>query len=69
MKAPSCVCNHSGLLDSEPLREADEDSVSEVNLSNSMMTEEEREEIQQELAKVCFKRAHPPQQQQVLIGC
>ncbi|XP_019201293.1 tumor protein D53 isoform X6 [Oreochromis niloticus] len=40
-----------GFLDSEPLREADEDLVSEVNLSASM-TEEEREEIQQELAKL-----------------
>lgn len=49
-----CVYNRSGFLDSEPLREADEDSVSEVNLNNSMMTEEEREEIQQELAKVCL---------------
>uniref|UniRef100_A0A3B4YU49 Tpd52 like 1 n=1 Tax=Seriola lalandi dorsalis TaxID=1841481 RepID=A0A3B4YU49_SERLL len=35
-----------------PLREADEDLVSEVNLNNSIMTEEEREEIQQELAKL-----------------
>ncbi|XP_062293417.1 tumor protein D53 isoform X1 [Scomber scombrus] len=41
-----------GFLDSEPLREADEDLVSEVNLNNSIMTEEEREEIQQELAKL-----------------
>ncbi|XP_040919641.1 tumor protein D53 isoform X4 [Toxotes jaculatrix] len=41
-----------GFLDSEPLREADEDLVSEVNLNNSVMTEEEREEIQQELAKL-----------------
>ncbi|CAI5683435.1 unnamed protein product [Oreochromis niloticus] len=41
----------AGFLDSEPLREADEDLVSEVNLSASM-TEEEREEIQQELAKL-----------------
>jgi len=48
--------SQTGFLDSEPLREADEDLVSEVNLNNSMMTEEEREEIQQELAKVC-KRA------------
>lgn len=47
---PLCVF-HTGFLDSEPLREADEDFVSEVNLSASM-TEEEREEIQQELAKV-----------------
>ncbi|XP_037837471.1 tumor protein D53 isoform X4 [Kryptolebias marmoratus] len=42
----------AGFLDSEPLKEADEDLVSEVNLSNSVMTEEEREEIQQELAKL-----------------
>uniref|UniRef100_A0A8P4GC21 Tpd52 like 1 n=1 Tax=Dicentrarchus labrax TaxID=13489 RepID=A0A8P4GC21_DICLA len=41
-----------GFLDSEPLREADEDFVSEVNLSNPIMTDEEREEIQQELAKL-----------------
>ncbi|KAF6735888.1 Tumor protein D53 [Oryzias melastigma] len=41
-----------GFLDSEPLREADEDAASEVNLSNSVMTEEEREEIQEELAKL-----------------
>lgn len=41
-----------GFLDSEPLREADEDMASEVNLNNSSMTEEEREEIQQELAKL-----------------
>lgn len=46
-----CVCVFTGFLDSEPLREADED-VSDVNLNNCMMTEEEREEIQQELAKV-----------------
>ncbi|XP_051264558.1 tumor protein D53 isoform X4 [Dicentrarchus labrax] len=42
----------AGFLDSEPLREADEDFVSEVNLSNPIMTDEEREEIQQELAKL-----------------
>ncbi|XP_050927897.1 tumor protein D53 isoform X3 [Lates calcarifer] len=42
----------AGFLDSQPLREADEDLVSEVNLSNPIMTEEEREEIQQELAKL-----------------
>ncbi|XP_078130095.1 tumor protein D53 isoform X3 [Sander vitreus] len=42
----------TGFLDSEPLREADEDMASEVNLNNSIMTEEEREEIQQELAKL-----------------
>uniref|UniRef100_UPI003AAA99BF tumor protein D53 isoform X3 n=1 Tax=Centroberyx gerrardi TaxID=166262 RepID=UPI003AAA99BF len=41
-----------GLLASEPFREADEDLESEVNLNNSMLTEEEREEIQQELAKL-----------------
>ncbi|KAG8011213.1 hypothetical protein GBF38_005910 [Nibea albiflora] len=42
----------TGFLDSEPLREADEDFASEVNLSNSIMTEEEREEIQRELVKL-----------------
>lgn len=42
-------------MDSEPLKEADEDLVSEVSLNNSVMTEEERDEIQQELAKVCTK--------------
>ncbi|XP_034755528.1 tumor protein D53 isoform X8 [Etheostoma cragini] len=41
-----------GFLDSEPLREADEDMASDVNLNNSIMTEAEREEIQQELAKL-----------------
>ncbi|XP_042359344.1 tumor protein D53 isoform X3 [Plectropomus leopardus] len=41
-----------GFLDSEPLREADEDLASEVNLNNPSMTEEEREEIQQELIKL-----------------
>ncbi|XP_028252758.1 tumor protein D53 isoform X4 [Parambassis ranga] len=41
-----------GFLDSEPLREADEDLASEVNLNNYVMTDEEREEIQQELAKL-----------------
>ncbi|XP_076016272.1 tumor protein D53 isoform X2 [Genypterus blacodes] len=41
-----------GLLDSEPLREADEDLVSEVNLDYPIMTEEEREEIQRELIKL-----------------
>ncbi|KAK1888722.1 Tumor protein D53 like [Dissostichus eleginoides] len=40
-----------GFLDSEPLREADEDMASEINLNNCLLTEEEREEIQQELAK------------------
>ncbi|XP_049612660.1 tumor protein D53 isoform X7 [Syngnathus scovelli] len=38
-------------LDSEPLRETDEHT-SDLNLSNSIMTEEEREEIQLELAKL-----------------
>uniref|UniRef100_A0A1A8AD57 Tumor protein D52-like 1 n=1 Tax=Nothobranchius furzeri TaxID=105023 RepID=A0A1A8AD57_NOTFU len=42
----------AGFLDSEPLKEADEDLVSEVNLNNSVMTEEEREEIQQDLLKL-----------------
>ncbi|XP_058469407.1 tumor protein D53 isoform X6 [Solea solea] len=42
----------AGFMDSEPLKEADEDLVSEVNLTNSTMTEEERQEIQQELAKL-----------------
>ncbi|XP_049913824.1 tumor protein D53 isoform X6 [Epinephelus moara] len=42
----------AGFLDSEPLREADEDMASEVNLNNSSLTEEEREEIQQELIKL-----------------
>ncbi|XP_047429638.1 tumor protein D53 isoform X6 [Mugil cephalus] len=41
-----------GFLDSEPLREADEDLASDVNLNNPILTEEEREEIQQELAKL-----------------
>ncbi|XP_056284614.1 tumor protein D53 isoform X3 [Pseudoliparis swirei] len=41
----------AGFLDSEPLREADEDMASEVHL-NSSLTEEEREEIQQELDKL-----------------
>ena len=39
-----------GLLDSEPLREADEDLASEGNYP--ILTEEEREEIHQELDKV-----------------
>lgn len=47
-----CEYFHTGFLDSEPLREADEDLASEVNLNNTVMTEEEREEIQQELTKV-----------------
>ncbi|MEQ2220623.1 hypothetical protein ILYODFUR_007234 [Ilyodon furcidens] len=41
-----------GFLDSQPLSEADEDLVSEVSLNNSNMTEEEREEILQELTKL-----------------
>ena len=49
-----CMNYPSGFLDSEPLRETDEDSVSDVNLDPSAMTEEEREEIQQELCKVRF---------------
>lgn len=48
----ACVL-FSGFLDSEPLREADEDMASEINLNNCLLTEEEREEIQQQLAKVC----------------
>ncbi|XP_067098480.1 tumor protein D53 isoform X4 [Osmerus mordax] len=41
-----------GLLDAEPLRESEEDNmVSDVDLNNTV-TEEEREEIQQELAKL-----------------
>lgn len=44
--------SHPGFLDSDPLREADEDSVSDINLNSAVMTEEEREEIQQELTKV-----------------
>lgn len=43
----------TGFLASEALKETDEDSGSEVNLNSSIMTEEEREEILQELAKVC----------------
>ncbi|XP_047244122.1 tumor protein D53 isoform X4 [Girardinichthys multiradiatus] len=42
----------AGFLDSQPLSEADEDLVSEVSLNNSNMTEEEREEILQELTKL-----------------
>uniref|UniRef100_A0A3B3VC56 Tpd52 like 1 n=1 Tax=Poecilia latipinna TaxID=48699 RepID=A0A3B3VC56_9TELE len=41
-----------GFLDSQPLREADEDLASEVSLNNSNMTEEEREEILQEMTKL-----------------
>ncbi|XP_051954434.1 tumor protein D53 homolog isoform X2 [Xyrauchen texanus] len=40
-----------GLLDKEPLKEVDEDMVSEVDLNNTV-TEEEREEMQNELAKL-----------------
>lgn len=40
-----------GLLDKEPLKEVDEDMVSEVDLNNTV-TEEEREEIENELIKV-----------------
>ncbi|KAL6095667.1 tumor protein D53 isoform X14 [Pungitius pungitius] len=42
---------HQGFLDSEPLREADEDMASELHL-NSSLTEEEREDILQELSKL-----------------
>ncbi|XP_014890896.1 tumor protein D53 isoform X1 [Poecilia latipinna] len=42
----------AGFLDSQPLREADEDLASEVSLNNSNMTEEEREEILQEMTKL-----------------
>uniref|UniRef100_A0A8C5NEU7 Tumor protein D53 n=1 Tax=Gouania willdenowi TaxID=441366 RepID=A0A8C5NEU7_GOUWI len=42
----------AGFLDSEPLKESDEDLGSELNLNNCIMTEEEREEFQQELAKL-----------------
>ncbi|XP_035472748.1 tumor protein D53 isoform X3 [Scophthalmus maximus] len=42
----------AGFLDSEPLKESDEDFVSEVNLNNCIMTDEEREEAQQELDKL-----------------
>ncbi|XP_056872092.1 tumor protein D53 isoform X5 [Takifugu flavidus] len=42
----------AGFLASGPLKETDEDSGSEVNLNSSIMTEEEREEILQELAKL-----------------
>ncbi|XP_067240357.1 tumor protein D53 isoform X7 [Chanodichthys erythropterus] len=40
-----------GLLDKEPLKEADEDMVSEVDLNNTV-TEEEREEMENELTKL-----------------
>lgn len=40
-----------GLLDKESLKEVDEDMVSEVDLNNTV-TEEEREEMENELTKV-----------------
>ncbi|XP_050995181.1 tumor protein D53 isoform X5 [Labeo rohita] len=40
-----------GLLDKEPLKEVDEDMVSEVDLNNTI-TEEEREEMENELTKL-----------------
>uniref|UniRef100_A0A673LY48 Tpd52 like 1 n=1 Tax=Sinocyclocheilus rhinocerous TaxID=307959 RepID=A0A673LY48_9TELE len=40
-----------GLLDKEPLKEVDEDMVSEVDLNNTV-TEEEREEMENELTKL-----------------
>ncbi|XP_062406552.1 tumor protein D53 isoform X1 [Sardina pilchardus] len=40
-----------GLLETEPLREVDEDMVSEVDLNNSV-TDEEREEMTNELVKL-----------------
>lgn len=40
----------TGFLDSEHLKDDEE-----VNLSSSIMTEEEREEILQELGKVCVQ--------------
>ncbi|KAL4649106.1 hypothetical protein GN956_G7631 [Arapaima gigas] len=40
-----------GLLETEPLQEVDEDTVSEVDLSNCI-SKEEREEMQTELAKL-----------------
>lgn len=40
-----------GLLDKEPLKEVDEDMVSEVDLNN-MITDEEREEMLNELTKL-----------------
>ncbi|XP_016150117.1 tumor protein D53-like isoform X5 [Sinocyclocheilus grahami] len=42
---------HAGLLDKEPLKEVDEDMVSEVDLNNTV-TEEEREEMENELIKL-----------------
>lgn len=49
------------------MNEAEEDSVSDVNLNSSTMTEEEREEIQQELAKVCVHHTHPPSLEKMII--
>ncbi|XP_016393069.1 tumor protein D53 homolog isoform X1 [Sinocyclocheilus rhinocerous] len=42
---------HAGLLDKEPLKEVDEDMVSEVDLNNTV-TEEDREEMENELIKL-----------------
>ncbi|XP_042634038.1 tumor protein D53-like isoform X3 [Cyprinus carpio] len=42
---------HAGFLDKEPLKEVDEDMVSEVDLNNTV-TEEEREEMENELTKL-----------------
>uniref|UniRef100_A0A8C1MB34 Tpd52 like 1 n=1 Tax=Cyprinus carpio TaxID=7962 RepID=A0A8C1MB34_CYPCA len=42
---------HAGFLDKEPLKEVDEDMVSEVDLNNTV-TEEEREEMENELIKL-----------------
>ncbi|XP_057209687.1 tumor protein D53 isoform X2 [Triplophysa rosa] len=42
---------HAGLLDKEALKEVDEDMVSEVDLNN-MITDEEREEMLNELTKL-----------------
>ncbi|KAG1963481.1 tumor protein D53 [Pimephales promelas] len=42
---------HAGLLDKESLKEVDEDMVSEVDLNNTV-TEEEREEMENELTKL-----------------
>ncbi|XP_016144824.1 tumor protein D53 isoform X4 [Sinocyclocheilus grahami] len=42
---------HAGLLDKEPLKEVDEDMVSEVDLNNTV-TEGEREEMENELTKL-----------------
>ncbi|XP_072542632.1 tumor protein D53 isoform X2 [Salminus brasiliensis] len=42
---------HQGLLEQEPLQEVDEDVVSEVDLNNTI-TEEEKEEMHNELTKL-----------------